>query len=234
MAPLDMRGRRHVVVGSVVQMSRADEITSEVRRLVMTCKQLEAQLQQSIPKKQHEEEMAKMQAQVDDLSAKLAATSEELQRTVSLGERLNALESQVSAQMGSITFLGEAIKALSEKLSESTVPQQLYSQAMARIQDLEAQLSSMVTKAQYDDLRMELANSVPRSKYEELERAMQQMVPREEHEAAMARIAELESSLANSVPRSTFEELRERIASIMKEVPSAVEGQASPPREGPQ
>ena len=63
-------------------LSRADEITSEVRKLVLTCKALEAQLQQSIPKKAHEDIVAKIQKQIYDLENQVALTKGELEKTL--------------------------------------------------------------------------------------------------------------------------------------------------------
>ena len=47
--------------------SRAEQITSEVKRLVLKCRKLEADLAQSVPKKVLDENVAKLQAKIDAL-----------------------------------------------------------------------------------------------------------------------------------------------------------------------
>jgi predicted nucleic acid-binding Zn-ribbon protein len=218
-------------------LSRAEEITSEVRKLVLTCRSLEAQLQQSIPKKVHQEVVSKMQASMDLLSADLTRAKAELDKTTSIGERL---ESQVVSQNETISSQSKTIGDLSTRLAETSAIATQYSQAVSKVQELEskissmvdssqyasmqqkcseleAQIASMVPRAQFTVLEVELANSVPMHKYEELQRALEQMVPQEYLRVAEARVSELENALAGSVPKSDFEELASKIAQITKE-----------------
>ncbi len=210
-------------------MSRADEITSEVRKLVLTCKALEAQLQQSIPKKTHEEEVAKLRREIDDLQSQVSLTKGELEKTISVGARLGALESRITTLYDVVAAQNEAVKSLSEKLSEGTVPYPLHAQDLTRIQQLEEQVYTMVPGSDVEALKGELANSVPKAKLEEAERALADTVPKDRLAMAEAKIAELEAALADSVPRGTMEELKEKIASLMKEAPAVGEEPAPPP-----
>ncbi len=221
-------------------MSRAEEITSEVRKLVLTCRSLEAQLQQSIPKKVHAEVVSKMQANIDTLSADLARTAAELEKTTSIGQRITTLESQIVSQNETISSQSKTIGDLSAKLSENAIITNQYSQAVLKVQeleskissmvdssqyalsqekcaDLEAQIASMVPRAQFTALEVELANSVPLQKYGELQRTLEQMVPAEQLKTAESRVSELEKTLAESVPKTDFEELASKIAQITKE-----------------
>lgn len=221
-------------------MSRAEEITSEVRKLVLTCRSLEAQLQQSIPKRTHEEVVAKMQTSIDSLTNELARTKSELENTTSLGQRISTLESKIATQSEVISSEGRTFEAISGKLVENSVPFALYTESLARVQaleakvssmtdsndfnavkqsyaELEAQIANMVPKGQYEALEVQLSNSVPAQKYEELQRSFGQMVPCEQFNVAEARVAELERALADSVPRQDFEELATKIAQITKE-----------------
>ncbi len=209
-------------------MSRADEITSEVRKLVLTCKALEAQLQQSIPKKTHEEEMAKLRLQIEDLERQVNLTKADLERTVSVGGRLSALEARIGTLYDAVGAQNQEVKALSGKLSEATVPSSLHAEDLARIQQLEEQVYSMVPKSDLETLQGQLANSVPKERLEEMEKALYDTVPRARLAEAEAKIAELQAALADAVPRATLEELKEKIASMMKEAP-AVEGEAGAP-----
>jgi tetrahydromethanopterin S-methyltransferase subunit G len=209
-------------------LSRADEITSEVRKLVLTCKALEAQLQQSIPKKTHEEEVAKLTARIDDLQKEVSLTKAELERTIAVGTRLGALEARINTLYDVVGSQNQAVKGLTEKLSEATVPYSLHAEDAARIQQLEEQVYSMVPRTDVEALQGQLANSVPKEKVEELQRTMVDSVPRTRLEEAEARIAGLQAALADSVPRTTLEELKEKIASMMKEAPGVEEESSSP------
>jgi hypothetical protein len=210
-------------------LSRADEITSEVRKLVLTCKALEAQLQQSIPKKTHEEEVAKLRGEIDDLQRQVTLTKGELEKTISVGGRIGALESRINTLYDVVAAQNEAVKSLSEKLSQGTVPYSLHTEDLARIQQLEEQVYSMVPRGDFEALKGELASSVPKARLEETERALAEMVPREQLSAAEARIRELEVALADTVPRGTMEELKEKIASLMKDAPGVEEEPAPAP-----
>lgn len=231
------------------KLSRAEEITSEVRRLVLTCRTLEAQLQQSIPKKTHAEVVAKMQGTIDSLGTELAHSKAELERTISLGERLNALSNQISAQSETISSQIKQMDSLGENLSKNTVPYQLYCESLSKIQELEErvqcmvertdysavqskvaqleeQILAMVPRAQYSALEIELANSVPKSQFEEAQRTLSQSVPLEQLNVAAARIAELEKTLSTMVPVAKFEEIERTLAqSVPREQLSKAESE---------
>ncbi|HVP23230.1 MAG TPA: hypothetical protein VMS77_04900 [Conexivisphaerales archaeon] len=209
-------------------MSRADEITSEVRKLVLTCKALEAQLQQSIPKKTHEEEVAKLNVIISDLQREISLSKTELEKTISVGSRLGALEGRINTLYDVVAAQNQAVKAVSEKLSESTVPYSLHAEDQSRIQQLEEQVYSMAPRADVDALQSQMANMVPREKLEEMERSMSGMVPAERLAEAEAKIAQLEAALADSVPRATLEELKDKIASMMKDAPGVEDEPGAP------
>ncbi|MHB1908521.1 MAG: hypothetical protein ACYCQJ_06575 [Nitrososphaerales archaeon] len=221
-------------------MSRAEEITSEVRKLVLTCRSLEAQLQQSMPKKTHQEIVAKMQASIDAVTAELGRTRTELETTTTIGQRISTLEAQISSQSETISSQSRTIESLSSKLSEATVPFPMYTEALSKLQEAQASIATMVNKSDYAAaqvrcaeleeqirgmvpraqcavLEIELANSVPIAKYEELRQSLERMVPKEELAQAESRIAELEKALSNTVPRQDFEELTARITQITRE-----------------
>jgi hypothetical protein len=225
-------------------LSRSEEITSEVRKLVLTCRSLEAQLQQSIPKKTHQEVIGKMQGAIDSLSADLGRTKNELAKTISLGERINALESTLEAQSNMISSQNNVIGALTSKFSEALVLATTYAEATEKIQRLEERIATMVDRSQYDSLvdsyheveerlsnsvpkdqlyalEDRLANTVSRFEYEELEGKLSQMVPREELALAEAKVQDLEHALLNSVPRQDFEELASKVGRLSSEADAA-------------
>jgi hypothetical protein len=189
--------------------SRTEQITSEVRRLVLTARSLQAQLDQSIPKKTHEEIVGRMQGTIDGMSAELRRTKAQLGETQSIGEGLSLLGKQVSSQ-------GDTIKEVVSKLAEVTVPNTVYQQATAKISELEQVVSR---------------------KDQELQTFRENFVPKDQYVRAEARIAELEAVLANSMPKAEFEDLSQQIDSIARAAPvinAGMEDLANVPQTAPQ
>jgi hypothetical protein len=171
--------------------SRTEQITSEVRRLVLTARSLQAQLDQSIPKKTHEEIIARMQATIDGMSAELRRSKAQLEETQSIGEGLSLLGKQVTSH-------GEMMKEVAAKMSEITVPNQVFQQAMSKIGELE---------------------QVVARKDQEIQQIRESTVPREQYVRLEAKIGELESILSNSMPKAEFEDLSQQIDSLTKAAP---------------
>ena len=202
-------------------MTRSEEITSEVRRLVLTCRSMEAQLQQSMPKKTHQEVVEKMQAKIDELSAELETTRSDLERSVHLEEGIKSLSQQIAQETQTITG-------------------QFQSNDAKRIQELEAKIGGMVERSEFDALRSkyeqltnstvprddyvalqnQFSNFVPKQTFEDMQRTFRDStVPREQLSAAEARLQELDAKLANSVPRADQEELMTKLTSMIGEAP---------------
>ncbi|MGI0091822.1 MAG: hypothetical protein ACREBS_08940 [Nitrososphaerales archaeon] len=191
-------------------MSRAEEITSEVRRLVLTCRAMEAQLQQSLPKKTHQEVVSKMQAIIDGLNAEVERVKADLQKTTGLNESISGLGKQISSQTETITSQaqtiivhsqtvesqGKTIEALGEKLSQHTVPVLLYNQTLSRVEELEEKIRCMVDKVDY---------VTSQKKCEELSETLRSMIPREEY-------LTLQAQFSNFVPRASFDELQRTLS----------------------
>lgn len=171
--------------------SRTEQITSEVRRLVMTARSLQAQLDQSIPKKTHEEVIARMQATIDGMSAELRRTKSQLEETQTIGQGLSLLSKQVAAS-------SDVVKEATVKLSEVTVPNQVFQQAMAKISELEQIVSR---------------------KEQEIHAIHESSVSKEQYVRAETRIQELEGILAVSMPKTEFEDLSQQIDSLTKAAP---------------
>ncbi|MHB8567220.1 MAG: hypothetical protein ACYC7D_12630 [Nitrososphaerales archaeon] len=224
-------------------MSRAEEITSEVRKLVMTCRAMEAQLQQSISKKAHQEVVTKMQATIDGLNAEIERTKSELQNTVSIGDRVNTLSSQVTSQNETIANLSmivtnqrETVESLSStlsrnteslesKLSRETVPVLLYNETLARIGEMEEKLRFMVERADYvaaqkrsDELSEKITTMVPMTEYLALQSQFSNYVPKEQFEEA-------QRAIANSVPSERFAEKETQIADLQAKLAQSVPGE---------
>jgi uncharacterized coiled-coil protein SlyX len=187
-------------------LSRAEEITSEVRRLVLTCRAMEAQLQQSIPKKTHQEVVAKMQASIDGLNGEAERLRSELQKTTTLNESITSLGGKVTSQGETISSLGQTIASLNQvievqkntlaelsaKLAVSTIPTTLYDQTVSNLDETRAKISGMVERSEYDSLQ---------AKLNELTETTKSMVPRSEY-------LSLQSQFVNFVPKETFETLQ--------------------------
>jgi uncharacterized coiled-coil protein SlyX len=187
-------------------LSRAEEITSEVRRLVLTCRAMEAQLQQSIPKKTHQEVIAKMQASIDGLNGEVERLRSELQKTTTLNESIASLGGKVTSQGETVSSLGQTVAnlnqvievqkntlaELSAKLAVSTVPTSVYDQTVSNLDQTRAKLSVMVERSEYDSLQ---------AKVNELTETFKSMVPKAEY-------LSLQSQFVNFVPKETFEALQ--------------------------
>ncbi|MDG6933398.1 MAG: hypothetical protein JRN68_01745 [Nitrososphaerota archaeon] len=191
-------------------MSRAEEITSEVRRLVMTCRALEAQLKQSVPRKEYEEALAKKQAEIDNLTVQLTETRKELDRVVSTGTWAQDVRSSLDSQRSAIDDQTGRIQRLSDRIEQGTVPNEYYTRSLERIKELEASIQ---------ELR---STTVPRPQYEELQERLNHMVPAEQLTSAQQRIQELEASLTNYVPRKILDELKSEITSLVREALATV------------
>ncbi|MDG6904704.1 MAG: hypothetical protein JRN20_02835 [Nitrososphaerota archaeon] len=200
-------------------MSRSEEITSEVRRLVLTCRSMEAQLQQSIPKKAHQEVVTKMQTRIDELTGDLERTKDELQKTTRLEDELRKLSEQITSQTGAITSRWESndamrIKELEERIA-GMVDRNEYSALQARYEELKL---STVPKEDYVTLQNQFSNFVPKDTFEEMKNSFTNTtVPREQLAATEARMQELEAKIANSVPRADHDELISKLTSMIGE-----------------
>lgn len=230
--------------------TRAEQITSEVKRLVLRCRQLEAELAKSVPKKVLDETVAKMQQKIDTLDSELKHTKSDLADYISLNEHMDSLGKQIAQQSDQISSQNEVIKSMSAKL-ETTVPSAIYEQSCTKIRELEQvaetkskeyatlqaekvgleeRITRMVPQEQFASVQSELANSVPNSKFdEEIQRIRVETVPKDEYNRVESRIVELETQLANSVPKSEFEELSQTIISLTKNMPLVEEFPNSPP-----
>lgn len=132
-----------------------------------------------------------MQGTIDGMSAELRRTKSQLEETQTIGQGLALLSKQV-------TVSGDTIKEATVKLSEVTVPNQVFQQAMAKISELEQVVSR---------------------KDQEIHTIHEQTVPKEQYNRAESRIAELENVLANSMPKTEFEDLSQQIDSLTKTAP---------------
>lgn len=248
-------------------MSRAEEITSEVRRLVLTCRAMETQLQQSLPKKTHQEVVTKMQGSIDSLNEEVNRLRSELQNTKTLNESISGLGSTLTSSSETISSLAQTvanlnqlieaqkttIQELSTRLSQNTVPSQLYDQTITKLGEMQSKMESMVDKSEmvslqtkvneqtdvmksmvprgeYLALQAQFANFVPKDTFDALQKTLNQYVPREQLIASETRLHELESKLESYVPRADYEELTARIGLLTKEA-SSLGVEVVPPME---
>jgi len=201
---------------------------------------MEAQLQQSISKKAHQEVVAKMQATIDGLNAEIERTKAELQNTITIGERVNALNSIITSQSETITNLSSSVasqketieslssniskntESLEAKLSRETVPVLLYNETLSRIGELEEKIRSMVERADYlavqkkvDELSEKITTMIPMTEYLSLQSQFANYVPKEQFEEA-------QRALANSVPSASFAEKEAQIADLQAKLADSV------------
>ena len=191
-------------------MSRAEEITSEVRRLVLTCRAMEAQLQQSVPKKTHEEVVANMQATIDGLNTQVESLKAEIQNSSSLKETISGLGTQLASQndtisslTGTIASLNQVMEAqkvsvvdLTTRFSQSTVPSSLYDQTLSQLNELKGIVQVMVENSEFASMQR---------RCDELTESMKSMIPKQDY-------IDLQALHANSVPKAQFEALEATLA----------------------
>jgi chromosome segregation ATPase len=157
-------------------LSSVEEITGEMRRLILKCRSLESKLEQSVPKKAYQEAVAKLQENIDRLTEDLQRTKADLGRTESLGGRLNNLSTVVLTLSSQISTQNDAIKSLVEKYQ---VPHELHNKALSRVKELELTISKKngesVPKTDYElaqariqELETKLAETVPKENYTKL------------------------------------------------------------------
>jgi len=202
-------------------LSRSEEITSEVRRLVLTCRSMEAQLQQSIPKKAHQEVVAKMQTTIDGLVAELERTKTDLQKTTHLEEKIKGLSEQITSQTEAITGQWQSNDAKRIGELEGKISNMVDRSEFLALQNKFDELkTSTVPREDYTTLQNQFSNFVPREIFEEMQRSFSQTtVPREKLLATEARVQELEAKIADSIPRSDHEHLVAQLVSLMGEAP---------------
>jgi HPt (histidine-containing phosphotransfer) domain-containing protein len=146
--------------------TRAEQITSEVKRLVLKCRKLEADLAQSVPKKTLEETTAKMQQRIDALNAELKRANSDLDSATTVNERMDALGKQLEKQSEEISTQYDFIKSIATKM-DTMVPSAVYEQATSKIHELEQAFESQ-SRNYASELESQLENSVPKTEFEEL------------------------------------------------------------------
>ena len=191
-------------------MNDIEEITGEMRRLALRCKALEAKLADSVPKKTYNDAVAKMQMAIDGAQAELQRTKEALEKTETLGGRLNTLTNQISLLVEANNSQETALRGLEAKVSEATVPEEVYKQQVERCTHLEEEIKSMVPKQDFETLLQKNAD---------LETRITTMVGGEDHRKAVEKISELEAVISNLIPRKDLEELSDQVKSIASSVP---------------
>lgn len=171
---------------------------------------MEAQLQQSIPKKTHQEIVANMQATIDGLGKQVQELRTEIQSTSTLKDTITGLGNQLASQANAISSLTatiadlnrvievqkSSVAELTSKLSESTVPASLYDETLSKFGALQERVQNKIERTDYTSLQ---------KKYDELLESFRKMVPRDEYQ-------NLQAMLSNSVPKESFEALQETLS----------------------
>jgi len=212
-----------------------ETISGDTKKLLLRLKTVEAQLKQSISKKEHEEIVANLHANIERLNSELEKTKEELARISDFDEKLKGLNDNINNQTKTLSQLSKTIEALAKRINDGTVPMNVHQQALSKQREYEERISQMIPKEEYMSLQrryeetLEKVNAmVPKTEYEslqtkisELEEKLTGMVPREDLYASEQRVRQLETKLANYVPRSDYEELAAKIVALAEEATSS-------------
>ena len=172
-------------------LSSVEEITGEMRRLIMKCRSLETKLAESVPKKAYQDAVEKLQANIDRLTEDLQRTRDELGKTESLGGRLNNLSTVVLTLSSQIASQNETIQHFTEKYQ---IPQELHNKALTKIKDLESSLAKKSAESE-----------AARSRLAELEAKLEEYVPKEKYLKLMDQISGLVSLTNELSPLSQAE-----------------------------
>ena len=221
-------------------MSKVESNSNEAKKLALRCKTLEAQLRQSIPKKEHNEVVSKLERENSYLEKDLDRTKAELQKTTALNKQISTIADQITVQNKTTTAQGRVIDSLLTKVSQGTVPASIHLQSLSKVRELEEQIRGMVSKTEYtsverrcEELSGRLNTMVAVSEYsslkqrfEELSRQMNNMVPATEYSSIKQRCEELESTISSMVPKeelsTTEATVRELEARLAQHVPQNV------------
>jgi chromosome segregation ATPase len=192
-------------------LSSVEEITGEMRRLILKCRSLETKLEQSVPKKAYQDAVAKLQANIDRLTEDLARTRDELGKTESLGGRLNNLSTVVLTLSNQIAAQNDAMKNLTEKYQ---IPQEVHNKALTKIKDLESTLSrkaaeSEAARARIAELEAKLEESVPKEKYSKLMDQISGLVSLTGEFSSLAEAQLDQHEVPGEVPMNSFPQTQE-------------------------
>lgn len=225
---------------------KTEGATSESKKLALKCKTLEMQLRQSVPKKEHHEVTSKLEKQIDSLEKDLDRARDESQKTVALnkqisgveslissltktmtaqGKRLDSIDEEGSARGKVLAVHGKALDAIAAKLSQGTVPSQVYLQSISKIERLEEDKRNMVRRFDYntlesrcEELSRQIGTMVPSGDYaalkqrlDEATKQMTEMVPATDYAALKQRTEELEGAMYTMVPREKFVSTQQRV-----------------------
>jgi tetrahydromethanopterin S-methyltransferase subunit G len=221
-------------------MSKVESQNSDAKKLALRCKTLEVQLRQSIPKKEHNEIVSKLERENSYLEKDLDRTKAELQKTTALNRQLSAIGDQITVQNKSMTGQGRVIDSLLTKISQGTIPASIHLQSLSKIRELEEQIRGMVSKVEYtslerrcEELSGRLNTMIPASEYsslrqrfEEVSRQINNTVPASEYSSVKQKLDELENTFSSMVPKeqlsSTEARVRELEARLAEHVPQNV------------
>jgi hypothetical protein len=240
-SPLPIHG-----TGAVPRVSKTEDSADDAKKLAQRCKALEAQLRQTITKKEHheivlefedkttrmEKTIASQDRKIADQEKELMRTKAELQRTTALGKQFTEVAERVAVLNKGVDAQGRTVDSLVTKISQGTVPAVVHQQSISKINDLEERINGMVSRSEYaslqtryDEATKRVSNMVPSSEYEalkekvqELENTISSTVPREQFESSEAKAKELEARLAEHVPQSTYDELVSKVVQLAAEV----------------
>ena len=163
-------------------MSKVENTVEDAKKLAQRCKALEAQLRQTVTKKEHhqivlefedkmtglEKTIAVQERKIADQEKDLGRTRAELQKTTAINAQLAAVGSRMDVLNKAIDTQGRTVDSLVNRISQGTIPSAVHQQSLAKISDLEARIGGMVSKSEYSALQR---------RYDEATRQIDSMVP---------------------------------------------------------
>lgn len=228
------------------QTSKVENGVNDEKKIAMRYKALEAQLRQSISKKEHHEIVLEFEDKVTEMEKKAAEQEKriaeqdkeltrmkaELQKTNTLHGKLAEVGEQIEVLSKAMGAQSRNVDSLNSKIAQGTVPSSVHQHALSTISELEEKMKGMVPKQdyvglekRYNEATQHMSRMIPSSEYdelkqkvEELENTISSMVPKEQFASSEAAVKELEAKLAQHVPQSIYDELVTKVVQLAEEV----------------
>ena len=187
---------------------RATKIHSEVKKLIMTVKELQSQLSKSVPKAEHEAMKAKAVSELEIMERELKEAQQShplMEETITLLRDSGAVDARRAAELQKSV---DDVKGLSEKCVQKIEGIEVQIGTMPKLHELESQISNSVSRSSAEELKNRVL---------ELEMSLSETIPKSE---ATARINGLEGNLTakdgeNERLRNHIRQLESELSSMM-------------------
>ncbi|MDG6898175.1 MAG: hypothetical protein JRN24_00410 [Nitrososphaerota archaeon] len=193
--------------------SKTVNMAAEYKKLALRYKTLEAQLRQSISKKEHHEVVFKLEKEVEGLEKELDRAKAEQQKNSAMNKQFSSLEEQLATQSRASSTQARMMESVAAKIAQGFVASSVHLQALSRNRELEEQIRGMVSKDEYSSLQR---------RYEEVSRQIGSMVQATEYYTTKQKLDDVTRQLGTTVPASQYTSLKAENEELENAVSSMV------------